>query len=256
MNRAQAKRILILGGTQDAISVAAGLTQLPGLEVTTSLAGRTQTPQVPGRVRVGGFGGTAGLSEYLQTHQVSALIDATHPFAARISWNAAAAAMAVGIPHLMVVRPAWEKVEGDRWIEVRDHDAAARSLPESASRVFLTIGRQEISAYAALEHRWFLMRAIESPPAGEPQPRGLWLLARGPFSLPEERALLIGHKIDAIVSKNSGGAATYAKIAAARDLNLPVVMVQRPDRPKVLQIQSATEAVRWVRERLGCDISS
>lgn len=251
MNLERKKRVLILGGTSEAIALASEIAKLEiakssNLEIMTSLAGRTQKPAVSGRVRIGGFGGTAGLTDYLQSHRIHALIDATHPFAAQISWNAAAAAVAADIPHLMLVRPPWEKVAGDRWIEVVHNADAAATLPGLANRVFLTIGRQEIPAYAPLETLWFLMRMIDPPVADTPIPRGLLLLARGPFTLCDERSLLLKHEIEAIVSKNSGGEATYAKIIAARELGLPVVMVQRPLMPKVMQATTLSDTVRWI----------
>jgi precorrin-6A/cobalt-precorrin-6A reductase len=249
MNLERKKRILILGGTSEAIALALALAQHPDLEITTSLAGRTQKPIVPGLVRSGGFGGTAGLIDYLQDRQIHALVDATHPFAAQMSWNAAAAATAIGIPHLMLVRPPWQKAEGERWIEVEHNAAAAATLPGMASRIFLTIGRQELAAYAFLKETWFLMRMIDPPDATAAIPPGLLLLARGPFSLDDERSLLARHRIEAIVSKNSGGEATYAKIIAAREMNLPVVMVQRPSRPETAKAETIPEAVRWLLKR-------
>jgi precorrin-6A/cobalt-precorrin-6A reductase len=250
MNLERKKRVLILGGTSEAIALATALANHPELEITTSLAGRTQHPNVPGLVRSGGFGGTAGLIDYLQGQQVHALVDATHPFAAQISWNAAAAAIAVGIPHLMLVRPPWQKVEGDRWIEVEHNAAAAAALSGLANRAFLTIGRQELAAYASLQEIWFLMRMIDPPAADAAIPKGLLLLARGPFSLEDERSLLSKHRIEAIISKNSGGEATYAKIIAAREMSLPVVMVQRPPMPNVLQVSTISDAVRWALDCL------
>lgn len=250
MNLERKKRVLILGGTSEAIALAAALANHPDLEITTSLAGRTQKPAVPGLVRSGGFGGTAGLIDYLQGQQVYALVDATHPFAAQMSWNAAAAAISVGIPHLMLIRSPWQKAEGDRWIEVEHNAAAAVALPGLANRAFLTIGRQELAAYASLKETWFLMRMIDPPDAAAAIPKGLLLLARGPFSLDDERSLLSRHRIEALVSKNSGGEATYAKIIAAREMNLPVVMVQRPSMPETAKAETIPEAVRWLLERL------
>jgi precorrin-6A/cobalt-precorrin-6A reductase len=248
MNLRRKKRVLILGGTSEAIALATTLAEHPDLEITTSLAGRTQKPAVPGLVRSGGFGGTDGLVDYLQGQQIHALIDATHPFAARMSWNAVAAAIAVSIPHLMLVRPPWQRKEGDHWIEVEHNAAAAAALPGLANRVFLTIGRQELSAYASLKEIWFLMRTIDPPNATAAIPKGLLLLARGPFSIENERSLLSKHRIEAIVSKNSGGEATHAKIIAAREMNLPVVMVQRPSVPETAKAETIPEAVRWLLE--------
>jgi precorrin-6A/cobalt-precorrin-6A reductase len=246
------KRVLILGGTGDAAALAAKAAQLPDLEIISSLAGRTQQPVSPtGNVRVGGFGGEAGLITYLQQQQIDLLIDTTHPFAAQISWHAAAAAEHCQIPHLMLVRPAWQQQDGDRWIEVVSNEAAANVLPGLAQRVFLTIGRQELASFAHLHRIWFLMRMID-PPQDQALPPGEILLERGPFSLEHERLLLHTYKIEAIVSKNSGGDATYAKIIAAREMGLPVVMVQRPSMPKVEQVADVVSAVQWLQTHLTC----
>jgi precorrin-6A/cobalt-precorrin-6A reductase len=241
------KRVLILGGTGDAVELATKAAQIDDLEVITSIAGRTQTPVV-GASRVGGFGGAAGLADYLRDCQIDLLIDTTHPFAAQISWHGATAATEVGIPHLMLVRPAWPKTTGDRWLEVATHQAAAALLPGLAQRVFLTIGRQELAVYADLPEIWFLMRMIDPPQP--PIPGGQLLLERGPFRLGDERELLIKHQIGAIVSKNSGGKATYAKIVAARELAIPVVMVQRPTMPAIAQVATVDQALSWLKKYL------
>ncbi len=254
------RRLLILGGTSDAATLAARVEALAGLHgapigqisVITSLAGRTQQPlAVPGDVRVGGFGGEAGLIAYLQAQQIDLVIDATHPFASQMSWHAAAATAACGIPHLLLQRPAWQLVEGDRWLDVPTHAAAAAALPSQARRVFLTIGRQQLAAFAHVSDRWWLMRMIDPPAAAALVPPGEILLERGPFSLEQERSLLQQHKIDAIVSKNSGGAATYAKIVAARELGIPVVMVQRSPSPPVEQVADVEGAIGWLRQQLA-----
>lgn len=246
------KRVLILGGTGDSIALATRAAQIPEIEVITSLAGRTQNPGIPiGSLRVGGFGGVAGLVDYLRDRHIQILIDATHPFAAQISSNAATAASTIGIPHLMLVRPTWQKTSGDRWIEVEHNQAAAAALPGLAQRVFLTIGRQELSAFANLEPIWFLMRMIDPPLPAAIASSGEILLERGPFTLADERSLLKKYEIEAIVSKNSGGAATYAKIIAARELSIPVVMVQRPVAPASAQVTTVEQALTWLCDRLG-----
>jgi precorrin-6A/cobalt-precorrin-6A reductase len=241
-------RVLILGGTGDASELAAKISLLPDVEVITSLAGRTRQPSVStGSVRIGGFGGQAGLVQYVQAQKIDFLIDATHPFAAQISWNAAAAE--AGIPHLMLIRPAWQPmsgVGGDCWIEVDTLEAAAAALPAIAKRVFLTTGRQQLAPFVPLTHLWFLIRSIDPPTPETPMPNGLLLLDRGPFTLEQERHLLIEHQIDLIVSKNSGGEATYAKIFAARELRLPVVMVRRPAMPVGMQVSSVEAAIAWL----------
>jgi precorrin-6A/cobalt-precorrin-6A reductase len=245
------KRVLILGGTGEAAKLAARAAELPGLEVITSLAGRTQRPVTPsGRVRIGGFGGDAGLIDYIRTQRIDLLIDATHPFAAHISFNAAAAARTCGLPHLLLLRPAWEPVAGDHWIAVESIAAAVSILPSVARRVFLTIGRQELAAFASLTDLWFLMRMIDPPTPDTPVPSGTLVLERGPFTLEDERELFKTYAIEAIVSKNSGGEATYAKMIAARELALPVVMVQRPAVPEGEQVTDVPAALAWLARQL------
>ncbi|MGB3263500.1 MAG: cobalt-precorrin-6A reductase [Microcoleus sp.] len=247
------KRLLILGGTGDAAKLAARASQIADIEVVSSLAGRTKQPFTPktGTVRIGGFGGAAGLAAFLTDRPIDLLIDATHPFAAQISANAAIAAAECNVPHLMLVRPAWEMVEGDRWIEVASHSEAGRALSGQSQRVFLTIGRQELAEFAGLDAIWFLMRAIDPPAPNTPVPNGKLLLAKGPFLLEDERELLLEYRIDTIVSKNSGGAATYAKIVAARELGIPVVMVQRPQIPDVDRVADVEGAISWLVEQLN-----
>jgi precorrin-6A/cobalt-precorrin-6A reductase len=201
-------------------------------------------------VRVGGFGGADGLAAYLREHGIDVLIDATHPFAAQMTWNAAAAATTIDIPHLMLVRPEWKKITGDRWLEVESVEAAAQAIPMAAKRIFLTIGRQQLAPFASLSDRWFLMRSIDPPASDAPLPPGELLLDRGPFTLESERELLKKYEIEAIVSKNSGGDATYAKIIAARELELSIVMVQRPVMPVGERVSDVASAVEWLKQRL------
>jgi precorrin-6A/cobalt-precorrin-6A reductase len=241
-------RVLILGGTVDASQLAIQASAIPGIEAIISLAGRTRQPtKINIETRIGGFGGTEGLVAYLQNKAIALLIDATHPYAAQISFNAVEAAKISGIPHLMLVRPEWQPIQADRWIEVDDLQAATNLLPGLAKRVFLTIGRQELSTFADLDDIWFLMRMIDRPEANIPIPQGQLLLERGPFSLADERELLQQYQIEAIVSKNSGGEATYAKIIAARELNLPVVMVKRPAIPKSDRVSDVENALKWLK---------
>jgi precorrin-6A/cobalt-precorrin-6A reductase len=246
------KRVLILGGTGEAVKLAAQAAQLQEVEVITSLAGRTRRPVTPaGRVRIGGFGGDAGLVDYIREQHIDLLIDATHPFAAHISCNAAQAAHVCGLPHLLLMRPAWEPVAGDRWIAVESIAAAVSILPSVAQRVFLTTGRQDLAAFAPLTDLWFLMRMVDPPTPDTPVPPGTLLLERGPFALEDERELLQTYAIETIVSKNSGGNATYAKISAARELALPVVMIQRPSTPAGgEQVADVEEALGWLARYL------
>ena len=241
------KRVLILGGTGDAAALAAKAAQIPNVEIITSLAGRTQNPTaIAGSVRVGGFGGASGLRNYLRDRQITCLIDATHPFAAQISHNAAIATRDIGIPHLMLVRPAWEEQSGDRWIEVESVEAAALALEQTAKRVFLTIGRQQLAPFARLHNVWFLMRSIDPPLPDITLPNGITVLDRAPFTIAQEKQLMLDHTIDTIVSKNSGGNATYAKIVAARELEIPIVMVQRSPTPQVEQVANVESAIDWL----------
>ena len=241
------KRLLILGGTGDGVELASEATKISGVEVISSLAGRTIAPKsLVGAVRIGGFGGEAGLVEYLQAEQIDLLIDATHPFAANISWNAAGAARQVGIPWLMLIRPGWERLPGDDWIEVGSVEAAVVAIPASAGRIFLTIGRQQVALFAGLTDKWCLIRSIDPPEAGIVLPPGEVLLDRGPFSLEQELQLLRDYRIEAIVSKNSGGDATYAKVIAARELGIPVIMVQRSIVPDGDIATNVSGAIEWL----------
>lgn len=244
-------RVLILGGTGEAAELAAKVANIQGIEAITSLAGRTSKPSVPlGDLRIGGFGGVAGLANYLHKMKIDVLIDATHPFANQIALNAADAAMQVKIPRLKLIRPPWKKVNGDRWIQVDSIKTAADVLENQSKRVFLSIGRQEIGAFAHLHQIWFLMRMIDPPEPNALIPPGILLCDRGPFHLHNERDILIHHQIDTIVSKNSGGDATYAKIIAARELQLKVVMVNRPPVPPGEQATDIDEALLWLSQHL------
>ncbi|GAX38006.1 cobalt-precorrin-6A reductase [Nodularia sp. NIES-3585] len=244
-------RVLILGGTGEAAELAAKVANIQGIEAISSLAGRTREPSIPlGDLRIGGFGGVAGLAKYLHQMQIDLLIDATHPFATQIALNAADAAMEVKVPRLKLIRQPWQEVNGDRWLKVDSIKTAADVLENQSKRVFLSIGRQEIGAFAHLHQIWFLMRMIDPP---EPQalvPPGIFLCDRGPFNLDNEREILIHHQIDTIVSKNSGGDATYAKIIAARELQLKVVIVNRPSVPPGAQATDIDEALLWLSQHL------
>ncbi|MFJ9577618.1 cobalt-precorrin-6A reductase [Streptomyces sp. NPDC101191] len=243
--------VLILGGTTEARALA-GLLH-PRVRVTSSLAGRVAAPRLPaGEVRIGGFGGPDGLAAWLREHAVDAVIDATHPFAERISFNAAAAAATAHVPLLALRRPGWVPVDGDRWHEVASLDGAAAALDGFGDRVFLTTGRMGLASFAA-RPEWFLVRSVDAPEAPMPA-RTEVLLDRGPFTLDGERALLAAHRIDVLVTKDSGAAATAPKLAAAREAGIPVVVVRRPPAPAgVPTTATAEEAAVWVgaRERAG-----
>ncbi|MGW5060287.1 cobalt-precorrin-6A reductase [Streptomyces sp. NPDC004096] len=223
--------VLILGGTAEARELAASLVSRPGVRVTTSLAGRVSRPgALEGEVRVGGFGGAGGLADWLRAHRVDALVDATHPFATGITANATRAAAATRVPAVVLRRPGWSAVPGDRWHDVASLEEAAALLPALGRRVFLTTGRLGLAAFADLAGIHFVVRSVDPPEPPMP-PNTRVLSARGPFTVEDETALLVEHRIDVLVTKDSGGAATAAKLTAARDHGLPVVMVRRPPLP-------------------------
>ena len=249
---AEQVKVLILGGTAEAAALARALAEDARVAATTSLAGRTRAPgELPGAVRRGGFGGAQALADYLRQEGIDLLVDATHPFAARIGRNAAQACAAAGVPRLVLTRPPWTAREGDRWIPVPDAEAAAAALSGLGRRVFLTIGRQELAAFTGLTDIWFLVRLVEPPEQPIPLDDFHLVLGRGPFSLAQETALLRAQGIEAVVSKNSGGPSTYAKIEAARALGLPVVMVARPAPPAGETVESVAAALAWIERRLA-----
>ncbi|MFF7933613.1 cobalt-precorrin-6A reductase [Streptomyces sp. NPDC007940] len=239
--------ILILGGTTEARELAAGLASRPGVRVTTSLAGRVTRPgAVAGEVRIGGFGGVAGLADWIREEQVDALVDATHPFARAITAHAVRAAAATGVRCVVLRRPGWRPGPGDRWHQVDSLEEAARLLPSLGRRVFLTTGRTELAAFAHLTELHFVVRSVELPEPPMP-PHTEVLLARGPFTVADESTLLYDHCIDVLVTKDSGGAATSAKLTAARELALPVVVVRRPPLPDgVTAVPDVASVERWL----------
>jgi precorrin-6A/cobalt-precorrin-6A reductase len=246
--------VLILGGTTEARELAQALVGRDFF-TTMSLAGRTVTPAAqPVPVRRGGFGGVEGLADYIRAHYVDVLLDATHPYARRISWNATAAARQTGIPILAVSRPPWTAVEGDNWVDVEDARDAVRALGETPRRVFLTIGRQELEPFSQAPQHQYLIRSVDpvEPPLEAPNVH--YYLARGPFTESDDRELLMRHSIDAVVAKNSGGSATYSKIAAARSLGIPVFLFRRPPAPDSPSVTSVASAVAWLDHALGREV--
>lgn len=241
-------KILIFGGTQEASKLAKKTANLRNVEVKISLAGRINQTTISNNYHIGGFGGVEGLVQYLVEEKIDLIIDGTHPFAAQISHNVAKAAEQLNLPLLMLVRPEWEFIQGDEWIEVENIQAAVDILPGLANRVFLTIGRQEVSVFSGVENIWFLMRMIEKPSQDVVLPKGLLLLERGPFDKDLETQLLLKHHIDTIVSKNSGGSATYGKIIAARELGIKVVMVKRPTLPEGEKVGDVESALEWIQK--------
>jgi precorrin-6A/cobalt-precorrin-6A reductase len=240
-------KLLILGGTTEAAALADRLADRSDLDVTLSLAGRTSRPKpAPVPTRVGGFGGAEGLQAWIEASGIDAVIDATHPFAAVISRNAAAACAALGRPLLALRRPPWTAAERDRWIEVADMEDAVAALGETPRRVFLTIGRLDLAPFAAAPWHRYVVRTIEPIGDALPGPGGGDHPGSRPFDEAQECALMRAHGVDILVTKHSGGAATYGKIAAARALGIPVVMVERPAKPAVPNVGSVNEALAWI----------
>jgi precorrin-6A/cobalt-precorrin-6A reductase len=240
-------KLLILGGTSEASALARALKDDPRFAATLSLAGRTAAPVLPSiPVRIGGFGGVTGLARYLREQRIDGLLDATHPFAARITQNAVAAAREAGTPLLLLRRPEWKPVAGDRWIAVADMHAAARALGETPRRVLLTIGQQDLAPFRTAPWHHYVIRSVDPPPPDVRPPVAEIITARGPFMEAAERRLLEDLRIELLVTKNSGGSATYAKLSAARALGLPVVIVARPPAPQAESVVDIAAALHWL----------
>jgi precorrin-6A/cobalt-precorrin-6A reductase len=240
-------RILILGGTTEARELAGRLAGRADLQVVISLAGRTKSPAPqPVPVRSGGFGGAAGLAEYLRQEAIDALIDATHPYADIISANAAAAARQAGVPLIALRRPPWRAVAGDRWSEAVDVAEAVRRLGAQPRRIFVTLGRSELAPLTTAPQHFYLIRSVDPVEPPLSLPRVSYVIDRGPFSEADDRALMREHAIDAVIAKNSGGAANYAKIAAARALGIEVVMLLRRPPSDGPAVESVDEAISWL----------
>lgn len=243
--------IVVLGGTLEGRLLADRLDRR-GIAVVTTLAGRVERPDLPrGTVRIGGFDGVDGLADWLEHLRPAAVIDATHPFAARISASAIEACDRTGLPLAQVRRPAWAAGAGDRWHLVPDLEAAAALVPSLGERAFLTTGRRGLEAFAPIERVWFLIRCLNAPDPPLP-PRHEVIVDRGPFDLDSERALLVAHRIEVLVTKASGGPATAAKLVAARELDLPVVVVRRPEPAAVHSVPDIGSALAWLAEVAGC----
>ena len=237
--------LLILGGTTEA-SALARLTATHNITATFSYAGRVDTPRAqPLPTRVGGFGGVAGLSAYLRDNAITHVIDATHPFAISMSRNAIAACHATDVPLAALTRPVWQPVKGDRWQSVADIDAAVRALDGPAKRIFLALGRMHLPAFAAQPQHHYLLRVVDTPET-PPLPNCKVIVARGPFDVAGDTALLRQHESDLIVCKNSGGSGARAKLDAARALGLPVLMIARPTLPARLELSDPNDILHWL----------
>jgi len=249
---AQPLRVLILGGTADANRLVAAVAKAPRIDAVLSYAGRTENPPPPPIAwRVGGFGGVDGLVNYLRTEKIARVVDATHPFAAQISAHAVAACAVADVPLLALERPPWSRMPGDDWIEVDDLAAAADALGSAPRRVFLGIGRQHLECFAAYPQHAYLVRLVDPPRAPLPLQGVEVIVARGPFDFASDRAMLVKHRIEVVVARNAGGDSASAKIEAARELGLPVVMVRRPFIRAREKVETVAEVLRW----LGHDLA-
>ncbi|MEW1931160.1 cobalt-precorrin-6A reductase [Rhodococcus sp. NPDC079359] len=242
-------KVLILGGTTESRALAAALDTVQGIETVTSLAGRVAEPKLPvGETRIGGFGGPDALAVWLRDNAIDVVVDATHPFASTIAAHAEQATRATSVALLVLTRPPWTAGERDRWISVASlPDAASAITP--GSRVFLTTGRQGVHHFSSVDHSWFLVRAID-PPTGPVPPHMTLQLSRGPFDIDHESMMLAENRIDLLITKNSGGDMTRAKLDAARAASIPVLMVDRPTRtgsaPTVFDVAAAVD---WLTDR-------
>ena len=247
------KHLLILGGTAEAAELAGRVVRdlAHRVAVTTSLAGRlAPNRDIPGNMRIGGFGGTRGLARYLREAAVDCVIDATHPFAEVISANAYAACLLAEVPRLMLVRPPWRPPPGTRWVEADDMRGAAEILPRLARRAFLTVGRGGIAAFSEVSGVWFLVRLIEEPADPLPLQDHALVIARPPFTVEGECALFEEHRIDTLVTRQSGGAATAAKVVAARETGAKVVFVARPPLEPGPVVETVEEALAWLEAQV------
>jgi precorrin-6A/cobalt-precorrin-6A reductase len=245
-------RILVLGGTTEAREFAGLLADRADIVPILSLAGRTRNPAVqPVPTRVGGFGGTDGLAAFLRDENIGVLVDATHPYAARISANAAAAARTANIAIMAIRRPGWQHQEGDCWLRVPSVGDAVVALGPDPRRVFLALGRNEVRAFDAAPHHFYLVRSVDPVDPPLVLDRVRYLTARGPFDEGAELRLIDEYEIDIIVAKDSGGSATYAKIAAARVRHRPIVLIDRPAKPSVPSAADAEAAMLLLDHVLG-----
>lgn len=236
------KRLLLLGGTLEARRIAAQLAGMPSVSVILSLAGRTRTPIDNGvTTRSGGFGGVAGLVQWLKTQHIDAIIVATHPFAAQMAHHAHDAAQHLGLPIVRVTRPGWRRQDDDQWRECDTPREAVALLGETPRRVLLTFGRQQAAHFEAAPMHHYVIRSIDpiDPPLALPHVDNL--IARGPFTLEQERRVLRDHAIDTLVTKHSGGKATWPKLVAAREQGIEVIMMRRPDMPDTPTIEGVDE---------------
>ena len=243
--------VLVLGGTGEARALAGALHERSGVRVISTLAGRIADPRLPaGEVRVGGFGGPEGLARYIAAERVDAVVDATHPFAERMSWSAYEACAAAATKLLRLERPPFHRDPQIDWREAASLEEAAALLPAAGRSVFLTTGRQGLAVFAGVRGAFFLVRCVDAPDPAALPPDHVLVLERGPFTLENELALIGEHALDVLVTKDSGGEMTQAKLAAARARDLPVIVVARPPRPATQTVRTVQEALAWVGEHV------
>jgi precorrin-6A/cobalt-precorrin-6A reductase len=253
VNQGSDMRALILGGTGDANRLAEGCVR-EKIDAVYSYAGRTQIPlghSLP--TRIGGFGGVAGLADFIREQGITHIVDATHPFATEISRHAVEACAATGAPMLALERAPWVRAADDNWTEVADVDAAVAALPEKRACVFLAIGRQHLAPFAVKPQHAYTLRFVDAPAGAPPLPDAEVIVSRGPFTLQSDRELMRSRNIEFLVARNSGGAGARAKIDAARELRLPVIMIERPALPERPRVESVEEVLAWLAHdaRLG-----
>lgn len=238
--------LLILGGTTEATALANALAKA-GVKGTVSFAGRVERPiRQPLPQRVGGFGGAEGLARYMRAEKITHLVDATHPFAAQMSRNAVAASAQAEVPMIALTRPKWDPEPQDKWQHVADIAGAVAALERAPLRVMLAVGRMHLADFAPNPQHFYLLRLVDPPKAALPLPDAQVIVARGPFTEPDDRALMQEHRIDIVVSKNAGGSGAYAKIAAARALGLPVIMIDRPSVPERHEVATPADVLAWL----------
>ncbi|KTR82022.1 cobalt-precorrin-6X reductase [Novosphingobium barchaimii] len=239
-------KVLILGGTTEASALATLLAK-HGIPAILSYAGRTRNPQgQPVPMRVGGFGGATGLAQALRDQGFTHLVDATHPFAATISANAIAASAEAGVPLLALTRPAWQAQPGDRWSHVSDLAGAVDALAGPPRRVFLALGRMHVGAFALQPQHHYVLRFVDKPETPPPLPHHGLIVDRGPFSVAGDRALLQEHGVDWVVCKNAGGGGAEAKLIAARELGVPVLMITRPPIAPRHEVHDPAAVLDWL----------
>ncbi|GAB5445393.1 cobalt-precorrin-6A reductase [Gymnodinialimonas sp.] len=238
--------LLILGGTLEATALARAVAKA-GITGMVSFAGRVERPvRQPLPQRVGGFGGVEGFADYLTAQAITHVVDATHPFAAQMSLNAIRACAKTGVPLMALTRAPWRAEAGDNWTHVPDIAGAVAALDRPAARVMLAVGRMHLAEFAPNPQHFYLLRLVDPPKAALPLPRTEVLVSRGPFTQANDQALMQAHGIDLVVSKNAGGTGAYAKIAAARALSLPVIMIDRPAIPDRIEAFTASEVLAWL----------